>query len=208
MARRTKDEAEKTRDALLDAAEDIFYAQGVSRTSLEQIAAKAGVTRGAVYWHFKDKLALCEAMAQRVFLPYEDMLEKLAAQDSTAPLKELEKACLHSLAMMARDKRRRKVVTILTLRCEYVEEMVGIMERRNACKNKMLATSEKLLSRAHRMKLLAKPWTPRKAALALQALINGLIAGALEQRQGFHFSTTCPACIEAFFDALQVSKRG
>ena len=194
MARRTKDEAEKTRDALLDAAEDIFYAQGVSRTSLEQIAAKAGVTRGAVYWHFKDKLALCEAMAQRVFLPYEDMLEKLAAQDSTAPLKELKKACLHSLAMMASDKRRRKVV--------------GIMERRNACKNKMLATSEKLLSRAHRMKLLAKPWTPRKAALALQALINGLIAGALEQRQGFHFSTTCPACIEAFFDALQVSKRG
>ena len=65
MARRTKLEAEQTRHAILDAAERIFYAHGVTRTSLEEIAKHAGVTRGAVYWHFKDKIELCEAMLQR-----------------------------------------------------------------------------------------------------------------------------------------------
>jgi AcrR family transcriptional regulator len=203
MARRTKDEAEKTRDSILDAAEKIFYARGVSRTSLEQVAVAAGVTRGAVYWHFKDKLALCEAMVCRVFLPHEDMLEQLAAQSSATPLKDLKKACIHSLMMMARDKRRRDVVSILTLRCEYVEEMVGIMERRNECKSRMLSLSEKLFMRAKKRQMLAKPWTARKAAVALQALMSGLISGNLEQRRNFDFATMGVACVEAFFESLQ-----
>jgi len=203
MARRTKDDAEKTRDALLDAAETVFYARGVSRTSLEQVAAAAGVTRGAVYWHFKDKLELCAAMTDRVFLPHEDMLKQLNAQKTTTPLNDLKKACIHSLQMMATDKRRQNVVSILTLRCEYVEEMVGIMERKNQCKNRMLDLSEKLFSRARALKMLAPHWTPRKAALALQALMSGLISLGLEQRKNFAFATSGVACVEAFFKSLE-----
>ena len=52
MVRRTKAEAEATRTAILDAAEHLFQARGVSRTSLQDMAHAAGVTRGAVYWHF------------------------------------------------------------------------------------------------------------------------------------------------------------
>ena len=89
MARRTKDEAEATRNALLDAAEKMFYKRGVTRTSLEEVAKAAGMTRGAVYWHFKDKIELCEAMLDRVFLPQEDMLERLASQKGDTPLKAL-----------------------------------------------------------------------------------------------------------------------
>ena len=203
MARRTKDEAEQTRDALLDAAEKMFYARGVSRTSLEQIAAGAGVTRGAVYWHFRDKLALCTAMADRVFLPHEDMLRELAAQPSNTPLKDLKKACIHSLRMMATDKRRRTVVSILTLRCEYVEEMVGIMERRTECKDRMLEASEKLLARARKLNMLAPCWTPRKAALALQALMLGLITNGLSRGDAYDFAAVGVPCVEAFFKSLQ-----
>jgi AcrR family transcriptional regulator len=206
MARRTKDDAEKTRDAILDAAEAIFYAHGVTRTSLDQVARAAGVTRGAIYWHFSDKFALCEAMVHRVFLPHEDMLEQLAAQSSATPLKDLKKACIHSLQMMAKDKRRRDVVTILTLRCEYVEEMVSVMERRNACKNRMLSLSELLFIRAKKLKLLAKPWTPRTAAVALQALMGGLISGGLEKREHFEFVPIGVSCVEAFFASLQTEK--
>ena len=62
MARRTKEDALATRDALLDAAERVFGRRGVARTSLAQIAEEAGLTRGAVYWHFKDKADLFTAM--------------------------------------------------------------------------------------------------------------------------------------------------
>src|SRR5690606_41278730 len=69
VARRTKAEAEATREAILDAAEEVFIENGVSRATLEQIARRAGVTRGAVYWHFKDKNDLFTAMINRVRLP-------------------------------------------------------------------------------------------------------------------------------------------
>ncbi|WP_141397381.1 TetR family transcriptional regulator, partial [Polaromonas sp. AER18D-145] len=71
MVRRTKEDALATRHKLLDAAEHLFQAQGVSRTSLQDIARRAGATRGAVYWHFKDKADLFNAMMERVTLPLE-----------------------------------------------------------------------------------------------------------------------------------------
>ena len=71
MVRRTKEEALATRHKLLDAAECLFQSQGVSRTSLQDIAVRAGATRGAVYWHFKDKADLFNAMMDRVTLPLE-----------------------------------------------------------------------------------------------------------------------------------------
>ena len=54
MVRRTKEAAAITREQLLDAAERVFRERGVAGSSLAQIAAEAGVTRGAVYWHFRD----------------------------------------------------------------------------------------------------------------------------------------------------------
>ena len=74
MARRTKEEAQETRNRLLDTAEHVFNERGVSRTSLTEIAEAAGLTRGAIYWHFKNKLDLFNAMMERVTLPMEEVV--------------------------------------------------------------------------------------------------------------------------------------
>ncbi|TIV74343.1 MAG: TetR family transcriptional regulator, partial [Mesorhizobium sp.] len=65
MMRRTKAEAEQTREAVLAAAVDVFLERGVTRATLEQIASTAGVTRGAVYWHFRDKQEIFTALERR-----------------------------------------------------------------------------------------------------------------------------------------------
>ncbi|MFC7206641.1 TetR family transcriptional regulator [Comamonas endophytica] len=80
MARRTKEDAVATRNALLDAAEQVFLAQGVSQSSLAAIAQQAGATRGAVYWHFKDKLDLFTAMIDRVTMPLDQVVFEGAGQ--------------------------------------------------------------------------------------------------------------------------------
>jgi len=203
MARRTKNEAEQTRNAILDAAEKIFYRHGVTRTSLEQIAKAAGVTRGAVYWHFKDKIELCQAMLQRVFLPQEDVLERLASGDSRTPLEDLRKACCDTLKLIGTDRRRQRVVSILTYRCEYVEEMEAVMRRRRMCKDHMLERSRILFERAKKLKQLSPLWTPRLAATGLQALMHGLIVSGLERRKDFALATSGPACLTAFFKSLK-----
>jgi TetR/AcrR family acrAB operon transcriptional repressor len=62
MVRRTKEEALATRAALLDAAEKVFRQHGVTRATLGAVASAAGVTRGALYWHFRDKDELFAAL--------------------------------------------------------------------------------------------------------------------------------------------------
>ena len=55
---KTKQQAGETRRQIIDAALTAFSEQGVSATSLVDIAKQAGVTRGAIYWHFKNKVDL------------------------------------------------------------------------------------------------------------------------------------------------------
>ena len=60
--RRTKHDSEQTRQQILAAARSEFAHRGVTRTTLEHIARSAGVTRGAIYWHFANKAELFRAM--------------------------------------------------------------------------------------------------------------------------------------------------
>ncbi len=76
MVRKTKQDALATRDLILDTAECVFQRRGVAATSLQEIAQAAGLTRGAIYWHFQNKADVFAAMMQRVVLPLEHTLER------------------------------------------------------------------------------------------------------------------------------------
>lgn len=67
MPRKTKDEAEQTRQGIMRAALTVFSDKGVSRSSLADIAKEAGVTRGAIYWHFENKSDLMHKMMMHYF---------------------------------------------------------------------------------------------------------------------------------------------
>ena len=58
MVRRTREDALKNKGKILKVAKDLFCNAGYDRTNLCDIAKAAGVTRGAVYWHFSNKDAL------------------------------------------------------------------------------------------------------------------------------------------------------
>lgn len=62
MARRTKKEAAETRERILDAALDIFSKKGYARTTFVDISNAIGLSKGAVYWHFKTKPDLLAAI--------------------------------------------------------------------------------------------------------------------------------------------------
>ena len=77
--RRSKEDADATREAILDSAEELFSNQGIARTRLEDIAKQAKVTRGAIYWHFKNKEEIIDAMIDRVVTPAEVAVEALVS---------------------------------------------------------------------------------------------------------------------------------
>ena len=206
MARRTKDEAEQTRHAILDAAEQVFFKRGVVRTSLQEVAAAAGVTRGAVYWHFRNKIELVQAMVERCVLPQEHILEQLEMSETDAPLDDLSRVCRESLRQMIHDHRRRRVFTILTQRCEYVEEMADIMKTRQELRERILGRFIRLFERAHKLNLLSSDWSPRTAAMTLHGLMFGLLFGLVAdgQEPGAALEKNYASCITAFFRAVCV----
>ena len=79
MVRRTKSEALETRARILDAAEQVFLRKGVLSASLNDIASEAGVTRGAIYWHFKNKHDVFMAMVERGRLPFDIRMPAMLA---------------------------------------------------------------------------------------------------------------------------------
>src|SRR5688572_21533658 len=129
MARRSKEDALATRNSLLDAAEHVFLAQGVAGTSLNDIAQAAGTTRGAIYWHFKDKADLFNAMMDRVVMPLEtaaDMVGRTAAAD---PVPALRKAVQRALHQTVNDPHTRRVFEVATLKVEYVDSLCAVRAR-------------------------------------------------------------------------------
>lgn len=73
MPRRTKEEAEQTRLLLLETALKLFAERGIARTSLKDVAAEAGLTHGALYWHFKNRTDLVAALYDECRFPIEDL---------------------------------------------------------------------------------------------------------------------------------------
>ena len=65
MARKTKEESQRTRERILDAAEQIFARRGVSNSTIAHIADTAKISRGAIYGHYKNKVDVCLAMCRR-----------------------------------------------------------------------------------------------------------------------------------------------
>jgi len=130
MVRRTKAEADATRQALLDAAEDVFHEKGVGRASLAEIAQTAGATRGAIYWHFKDKVDLFNAMMDRVTLPLEAACRRPDAAGD--PLARVQGRIQSLLAIAVEDGHAWRVFESAMYRVEYVAELGGVRERHEA----------------------------------------------------------------------------
>jgi AcrR family transcriptional regulator len=74
----------QTRERLLEAAERVFLRRGLQGSSVEEIAAEAGFTRGAFYSNFKSKDELfVELLQARVYRQYADMAEEAQEQPGT-----------------------------------------------------------------------------------------------------------------------------
>lgn len=123
MVRKTKEEAQATYSALLDAAEREFRAKGVTQTTLANIAQAAGMTRGAIYWHFKDKNDVFQAMCDRAFLPMQTMLNEITSAPANDPIDSLRQVMLQMLRHVTSDTRQRLVFDILFHRCEKNEDL-------------------------------------------------------------------------------------
>lgn len=203
--RRTKQEALATRESILDAAEQVFEKQGVSRTTLQQIAAAAGVTRGAIYWHFQDKADLFNAMMDRATMPLETALQSAEEPCITDPISDLYDCLLIVFRLTVDDAKARRVFEIATHKVEYVDDLSGARDRHLACYNQWLERTEDRLNIAIKRGLLKPGVCAGVAALGLWAMTDGLIRVWLLNPAAFDLVQVGRQLAESYLDALRAT---
>ena len=177
MARRTKEDAEVTRNSLLDAAQAVFYDKGVTGASLGEIAQAAGVTRGAIYWHFENKVDLFNALLQRTTLPFTQALAvgEVASERKVAALVVILDVLRLVLRSVESDEATRRVFDIAIHKTECVGEWLAVRERRMQESLQFTQQTERLLKLAAQQQSLSLPVSALSAAHGVHALFCGVL---------------------------------
>lgn len=203
MARRTKENAEATRNALLDAAECVFHEKGVARSSLNDIAQAAGASRGAIYWHFKDKLDLFFAMMDRVTLPLEAAIHPPGKTTSEPDaLRRIHKSIGHVLRSVVHDPHTRRVFEIAMYRVEYVNELDSARERHLQALHRFRTQLAQDLELAAQQADICLPTDPMTAAQGLQALFDGLLQAWILGNGTFDLLVTSTTAVNTYLRGL------
>ncbi|MES2663887.1 MAG: TetR family transcriptional regulator [Pseudomonadota bacterium] len=206
MAKVTKEEAMLTRHRLLDSAETVFHSKGFSRTTLEDIAQEAGFTRGAVYWHFKNKSDVFHAMCERARLPMEEIAEAVTDSALNDPLEHLRLLCISFLKKSVEDKHCQKVFDILFHKCEFVDPADPVYKRQQEAFKRAEKLVENLLKRAVLKKLLPINLDTRMATIIFRATIEGILRSWLFLPQHYNLKNQAENLVDACIDTLRFGK--
>lgn len=205
MARRTKEEAQQTRLDIIDAAEQAFFERGMTRTTMADIAARAGVTRGAVYWHFSDKAAVVRALLDGLREPVQALAEACESEHERDPLGRLRQLLIALFNRITRHARARRVIEILMHKCELTDEMTDVRQQR--CQKIVdchVRVSKALQNAVNRGQLPADLDVPR-AAVLLHAQIDGILNHWLLVPDAFDLPDGTERLVDNLLDNLRHS---
>lgn len=181
--RKTKLDAMRTRQLLIDTAIAEFARRGVSNTTLTDIADAAHVTRGAIYWHFSSKAELFNEIWKQ-----QEEIKKTAYLNSDVhhePLAQLREILKEPLKAVAVDPKRRALMDILYHKCEFTADMMSEYEIKNiACFDK--ENLAKALKRCVESGQVSATINIDVTIILLQSCINGIISDWLSQPDAFN----------------------
>lgn len=202
--RRTREDAEQTREAILDAAERVFYDRGVAGGTLEEIARVAGVTRGAVYWHFTNKLHIFEALSARAILPHDEAMRQLEQAGDTDRLGALERCIVATFVDAGTDEAVRVRLTVQLLRCDYVGEMAPALQGHAALIHRMTARFTAFFSDLPPPPARVGDWQPEVVGTALASLLHGTLTLWLRSPEEFPLATVGARNVRLFIASLRL----
>ncbi|MBY4678635.1 TetR family transcriptional regulator [Marinobacterium arenosum] len=181
MARRTKEEAEQTRQALLETALRLFSERGIGQTSLKDIAAETGVTHGALYWHFKNRGDLVRALYERSRLPLDDLhLEQLQAarQDGLSALADFLQ---HWCRLLMKDPEVSRIWRVFHCGPRNLPELAALNDAITAEHEEWLERIRLFVKKARKQGQLPPKAKGKKDTLPANLLV--LVFGLIESQQ-------------------------
>lgn len=205
MARKTKQQALETRNQIIDAAIARFSEYGVSATSLADIATAAGVTRGAIYWHFKNKTDLLNEIWAQSESGMADVEQEYQSKYPDDPLSVMRAMLRYVFAATARDRRRRALLEIIFHKCEFVGEMLPLQIMQQNLYLECYDKIDEVLCRCIAAGQLPSDLNRRRAAVIMRGYVTGIMENWLFMPESFDIEQEAPVLVETLLDMLKNS---
>lgn len=195
--RRTKEDAEATRQLVLSAALAIFSQRGYAQTRLEEIAQKANLTRGAIYHHFGGKADLYNALLAERFAEANRVWQDAIAEGGT-PVEILRRMAIRVLQNLEEDPDFRAVQEMVIFKTTGVPELSDGLEAKRAGIRAYVEYLTQLVEQGIEQGEIRAELSPRDTALALLGLINGVSTTWLLDQGLFSLRARAETIVDTF----------
>ncbi len=202
MPKRTKEEAQETRENILDAALDVLAEKGYSGTTFVDIAERIDMTKGAIYWHFRDKPALLAALIGKAL----EREERLVAEEvpELLTLNDLKRHLVARGRLVTEDRICRKFVFFITAQMEWsAERLAAIQSKMSKARSLPLAEIEQVLAKEQRAGKIREDVDIRVSEDILFSLWFGLVSSHLQGLSKSDLVTCMETGIEMVLDSIR-----
>jgi TetR/AcrR family acrAB operon transcriptional repressor len=199
--RRTKEEAAITRENLLAAALAVFSRSGYSTATLDDVAKEAGVTRGAIYWHFHSKAEMYAALLEKYSSRGGQIIQQ-AASEGGSLVEILRRVFLNLLSAIETDKDLRAVMEINLFKTEQTAELETSHQRQIVESKTLLHTIAEAMQQGIDVGDLRNDISAIEMAHAFLAFQNGIVYNWLSDQCTFSLSSSASALAAIFMGGI------
>lgn len=199
MARKTKEEAERTKQRLLESALEVMSERPYSSISMTEIAERIGYSKGAIYWHFRNKHDLLIKLVDSVCAKADEEMLKWTGDEQS--LEGTRRYYKHILSMVARDNSFKMFNRLMRHMQEWPED-VGEKIRRmlvGRIDNERRVT-ERMLTNLQSNGKIRSDISARDASTVLSAVFHGIFIFQIED---IFYKTDFSEHMDFLFDAIQ-----
>ncbi len=199
--RRKKEDALLTREAILDAALRVFSRKGYALSTLEDIAKEAKVTRGAIYWHFENKVEIYAALvgerSTKAFALFSEILNK-----KMSPVQKLRQVLIQSLVYIEENEDYRAILELTTFKTEVTEEMIPFVQQKVQNNRTLVALFAKIVEEGRVAGEIRRDINANVAAIAIMGFLNGTLLSWLTDETAFSPKRQAEIIVDTFLRGI------
>lgn len=199
--KKTKEEAAETRNKLLEAGLNVFSRKGFSATTLVDIAAEAGVTRGAVYWHFKDKEELYWELNQKYNMLFFGKINDFLHQDMNA-IEKLQVIINYLFTMLEESPEFRMIEEINHIKSECLESCKSLHGDFKNQKDQKWMTVKNIIDQGIAEGIIRRDIDSESITSAIVGYVFGLEVLWLHDPQAFSIKGRCEDLIKVLLKGV------
>jgi TetR/AcrR family acrAB operon transcriptional repressor len=199
--KKTKEEAALTRQALLDAALKTFCKKGYSGTSLETVAKEAGMTRGAIYWHFKNKFQLLTAVIMMAYEKAKVRVDRVL-QSPQGPLQKIRRLLRELFLIVAEEKEFKVIEEVLLFKVEKKKELKRLYDEHMEKVKEMKEILKRLVEEGIAAGEFDDGIAPDTVVVAMLSYVGGIKTAWLSDRTSFSTKENAQNLADIFINGI------